>query len=187
MNQLISSTGSGEREGCTEGFMSIDRMDILLNGGGEVDPEGHYAVVLPEVQFTCNGRLLSWVFGAEWEGNSQSFTELQIWRPVGGKGVYNKVASTTIRTSENLTQLYHYPLSSPLAFQAGDVLGYYQPSASDSQLRILYEEGDPGELQLGFYYDDVHSPSELDLREGESGDEYNLFINVITGESQKES
>ena len=36
-------------------------MDILLNGGGEVDPEGHYAAILPEVQFTCSGRLLSWL------------------------------------------------------------------------------------------------------------------------------
>ena len=157
-------------------------MDILLNGGGEMGPEGHYAAIFPETQFTCNGRLLSWVFGAEWEGNS-SFTEFQIWRPVGGNRVYNKVASTTIRTSENLTQLYHYPLSSPLAFQAGDVLGFYQPSASDSQLRILYEKGDPGEP--GYYYDEVHSPpSELNIRQGGYYDDYNLFINVTTGEEQ---
>ena len=81
-----------------------------------------------------------------------------------------------MKSKENLTELYHYPLSSPLAFQVGDVLSYYQPSASDSQLRILHEEGDPGELQLGYYYDELHSPpSELDFREGESGDKYNCL------------
>ena len=55
------------------------------------------------------------------------------------------------------------------------MLGYYQPSAS-SQLRILYEEGDPGELQLGYYYDELHSPpSELDLRQGKVRDKYNCL------------
>ena len=50
--------------------MSINRMDMLLNGGGEVEPESHYAAILPEAQLTYNGRLLSWGFGAGWEGNS---------------------------------------------------------------------------------------------------------------------
>ena len=95
--------------------------------------------------FTCNGKVLSWVFGAVWEGNSQSFTELQIWRPVvDNDGVFTKVWSTEIITFENQSELYYYPLSTPLAFQAGDVLGYYQPPSKQSQLRLLYERDEIG-------------------------------------------
>ena len=179
-------TGFREGEDCTIGFMSIDRIDLLLGNGGNHDPEGHYEAVFPEAQFTCSGRLVSWVFGAEWEGNTQSFTELQIWRPVGDDGVYTKVGSTTIDTPQNRTHLYYYPLSSPLAFQAGDVLGYYQPSFTESQLRLLYEEGEAGELQLGYYFSKSRSPAtDLDIRRGYKSAKYNLFINVVTGEHNK--
>ena len=43
-------------------------------------------------------------------------------------------------TEENTTELYQYPLSSPLPFQAGDILGYFQPAPSSSQLGLRYEE-----------------------------------------------
>ena len=43
-------------------------------------------------------------------------------------------------TEEN-TRLYQYPLSSPLPFQAGDILGFFQPATSTSQLGLLYEGG----------------------------------------------
>ena len=114
--------------------MSVDRMDALLGNLGETFIDSNYQGLFPEVGFTCSGRLVAWVFGAHWQGHSQAFTELQIWRPVGEDGVYTKVGSTTIMTSENQTDLYHYPLSSPLAFQAGDVFGYYQPPSDRSQL-----------------------------------------------------
>ena len=42
-------------------------------------------------------------------------------------------------TEENTTELYQYPLSSPLPFQAGDILGFFQPATSTSQLGLLYE------------------------------------------------
>ena len=43
-------------------------------------------------------------------------------------------------TEENTRGLYQYPLSSPLPFQAGDILGYYQPATSTSQLGLYHEE-----------------------------------------------
>ena len=72
-----------------------------------------------------SGQLLSSLYKklpryvAEWTG-SDSFTELQIWRS-SGDGSYTKVGSTTIMTEENTTQLYEYPLSSPLPFLEGDI------------------------------------------------------------------
>ena len=43
-------------------------------------------------------------------------------------------------TEESATGLYQYPLSSPLPFQAGDILGYFQPATSTSQLGLYHEE-----------------------------------------------
>ena len=65
-----------------DGFMSMNRVSILLDNKADVDPEGHYQGIFPEVGFTCSRQLLGWVFGAQWEGNSALFTELQIWRPM---------------------------------------------------------------------------------------------------------
>ena len=138
-------------------------------------------VIFPKVNFTCSGSIQSWVFGAQWDGRTDSYTELQIWRPVSRDGVYSKVGSTTIMTEENSTRLYHYPLSFPVTFQAGDVLGFYQPEPSRSQLTLLGEALARGR-QLGYYYHPTPSAaSQLNIRM-RGDDRYQVFINVITGE-----
>ena len=160
----------------------MDRMSILLDNEGEVDPGGHYQGIFPEVGFTCSGQLLGWVFGAQWEGNSASFTELQIWRPTSVDGIFTKVGNTTITTTESSSDLYYYTLSSPLAFQAGDVLGYYQPSSFKSQLRLLYEENRETKLKAGIYFTKPQSPpNTIDIRNKSISTKYQMFINVITG------
>ena len=162
--------------------MNIDRMNALL-GNIKLRAEVQYQGIFPEVGFTCNGRVLSWVFGAMWEGFSGSFAELQIWRPAADNdGVFVKVWSTQIMTSENQSELYYYPLTTPLAFQAGDVLGYFQPSPIESPLRLLYEWDERG-LQVGYYYRNLpSSPNTLNIRRGEIEQEYQMLINVIAGE-----
>ena len=162
--------------------MNIDRMNAVL-GNVEVRADDNYQGIFPEVGFTCDGTVSSWVFGAKWEGKSQSFTELQIWRPVvDNDRVFTKVWSTEIFTSENQSELYYYPLTTPLAFQAGDVLGYYQPPSTQSQLSLLYERDVRG-LQIGFYYyNQPHSPSTVDIRNGDIFRKYQMLINVIAGE-----
>ena len=156
---------------------------FLCIGEQHVNLDSHRQGIFPEVGFTCSGQLLGWVFGAKWEGNSTSFTELQIWRPTSIDGVFTKVGSTTIMTTQNHTDLYNYSLSSPLAFQAGDVLGYYQPPSSESQLRLYYEENIRRKLRTGIYFPEPQSPTTtLDIRNQSVDIQYQMFINVITGE-----
>ena len=156
-------------------------MSSLL-GEGDVIPDDHYQGIFPEVGFTCSGELLGWVFGAKWEGNSASFAELQIWRPTSDDGVFTKVGSTTIMTTQNHTDLYNYSLSSPLSFQAGDVLGYYQPPSSESQLRLFYERNVQIKLRNGIYFSEPQSPPKvLDIRIGKKYTKYQMFINLLTG------
>ena len=64
-------SGSRAADDCTSGFMSVDRMDDLLgNEGGIYLASFGSQVILPQVNFTCSGSILSWVFGAEWHGNT---------------------------------------------------------------------------------------------------------------------
>ena len=190
-SSLIISDVS-EADECTSGFMSVDRMDDILGNEGTVFasfPNNHQAI-FPEVTFTCSGSIHSWVFGAQpSEGNTDSYTELQIWRPDSENGVYSKVGSTTIMTEESPTPrliprptlFYHDPLSSPLTFQAGDVLGFYQPEPSRSQLRLL-GEGEARGRQLGYYYlNTTNAASQLNISVP-GDDRYQVFINAVTGE-----
>ena len=67
---------------------------------------------------------------------------------------YTKVGSTIIVIdSKDNSGLYEYPLEypleTPLAFQEGDVLGYYQPYASNKQNIDLYLE-EPNSLVAFF-------------------------------------
>ena len=94
-------------------------------------------VLIPDINFPCNGNITKWIVGADWNrrSNAQSttYTELQVWRESSASSSFNntytKVGSTIIVIgSEDSSGLYEYPLETPLAFQEGDVLGYYQPS-----------------------------------------------------------
>ena len=137
--------------------------------------------IFPEVGFTCSGSISGWVFGAQWVGQSDFFTELQIWRPTGD-GQYTKVGNTTIMTERNSSQIYYYTLSAPLEFQAGDVLGYHQPNPRRTQLRVYFEEEGRGE-QTGYYSFGTSAASDLyNVDHGTRNDKFQLLVNAVTGE-----
>ena len=181
------SQGGGPADDCTSGFMSVDRIDAVLDNYGDVVrsfQNKSEQAVYPGINFTCNGNILSWTFGARWEGNTPALTELQIWRS-SGDGSYTKVGSTTIMTEENTTGLYQYPLSSPLPFQAGDILGYYQPATLTSQLGLRYEDV----TTTGYHLvrNLASSASQFDIAEAIDGNIYQPMIAVETGNCFSES
>ena len=174
---------------CTSGFMSMDRIEAVVQRRAATEDHVlsepvvpfHRQAILPYSNFTCDGSILSWTFGAQWEGNSPRYTELQIWRS-SGDGSYTKVGSTTIMLEEeNSTRLYQYTLTSPLPFQAGDILGHFQGSQSTSQLRLLFE--DVGS-DYPLHYNIQDSPSSQFNTESNTGNfnSYQLLISVETSE-----
>ena len=140
-------------------------------------PDSSVQVLVPQIAFTCNGSILSWTFGARWEGNSETFTELQIWRS-SGDGSYTKVGSTTIMTEENTTGLYQYPLSSHLPFQAGDILGFFQPATSTSQLGLYHEQVTATTFQV---YSLSSPASQFNILTARLENRYQAMIGVETG------
>ena len=132
-------------------------MDVLFDNGGDlvVSGFGNVQGLFPEVNFTCSGTIQSWIFGALELRNGLLFPELQIWRPDGRDGSYTKVESISTNSTritpveEGQTGLYQYSLSSPLYFQAGDILGYYQPVIINSRWLLRFEQEGRGR-QLGY-------------------------------------
>ena len=157
--------------------MSLRRIHLLLNYTRLTVLAGSQ-VIIPGISFTCSGNISSWTFGAEWYGNTESYTELQIWRS-SGDGSYTKVGSTTIIADNyNPTGLYEYPLTAPVSFQEGDILGFYQPSISSSQLGLQLEH----EYGHRLYIDSkTIAASDLNLEEfGGYSHKYQVLINVET-------
>ena len=154
-------------------------MDALLGNIGDPIDSSNTQAIFPEVGFTCDGSIQRWVLGARWEGHDE-YIELQIWRPTGD-GVYTKVGNTTIIVN-GPAALYDYVVSPPLTFQTGDVLGYYQPDPSRSQLRVQFEN-EGREPQLVYFYSHPTSPaSVLNITARTvSNDIFQILVNVVTG------
>ena len=188
LSRLLSVTVSRSADDCASGFMSMDRMEAALQGGTEsenhvlgdvvvLDPIVNRQAILPYMNFTCDGSILSWTFGAQWEGNSPKYTELQIWRS-SGDGSYTKVGSTTIMLEEeSSTRLYQYTLTSPLPFQVGDILGFFQ----GSQLGLLLEDVG-SDHSLHYNIQDSPSSHFVITSNTRMFDRYHLLISVETSE-----
>ena len=137
-------------------------------------------VVIPAINFTCNGSVTRWVAGARWKGNSGAFTELQIWRHGVSLNQFFKVSSSVI-TSDHQKSSELYQLEISLPFQEGDVLGYFQPTSNITPLD-LYLEDSVRITTFNTYLasDDLTPPSEFLINAAYEDTKYPL-IAVTTG------
>ena len=137
--------GSGEYDGvtastCTQGFPTMFQLDKAV---GATDLSSQFArqVLVPHINFTCNGLITKWIFGAVWRGNSLAYTEFQIWRKTCGTcSTYTKVGRTTVTVGGSNNSIYEYVVDPPLAVQNGDVFGYFQPYSNSTQLDLYLED-----------------------------------------------
>ena len=70
------------------------------------------------------------------------YPDLQIWRR-NGTNTFTKVGNTTLRieTGSRDVTYYEYSPPTPLSFQAGDVLGIFQPDMGRNRLRLYFQSG----------------------------------------------
>ena len=170
------------------GFTSVDRMSAVLGNFNSDNimelKDMSVQMVVPGMNFSCSGRVLGWVFAAHWVGSSELFTELQIWRPTDED--YVKVGATSVMTAENGSRLYEISLSSPLEFQAGDIVGFHQPEHILTQLRLMYESVSSGPVA---YHFEQHSPqTEIEIEdELPVTTDYHVLLRPITGKIDETS
>ena len=122
---------------CTSGFISEEELATVLIG------QRNQQRIIPDLRFDCDGEITKWIVGAIWSDTATLLPELQLWRLNSSRnGVYTKVGTTTLNaTTSNSSRLYKFPVEPSLQFQTGDILGIFQPSGSQSRLRILYKLG----------------------------------------------
>jgi len=100
--------------------------------------------IIPNINFTCDGAITKWIVDGRWNdgGMRDWYPDLQIWRS-NGNNMFTKVGNTTLRVeggSDTVTY-YKYNLTTPLNFQAGDVLGIFQPDMGNNRLRMYFQSG----------------------------------------------
>ena len=105
--------------------------------------------LIPDWNFTYNGTIISILLGADIRIYKTLYPEVQIWRRTNSSSSsvreYVKVWSEEIRLDPGYfspSGVLEYHLSDPFDFQAGDIFGVYQPSQSNSVVRIYYKDND---------------------------------------------
>ena len=130
----------GNAESCTEGFITREQLaDEALLIEDFADPnQDNQQLIIPNMTFTTSGSVVRWTFAARYNASATQYPELQVWRE-NTTGTYVKVGSTGNMEPAQTAYLnvYEYVLDSPLQVLAGDVLGIYQPSSSNSRVHLL--------------------------------------------------
>ena len=88
----------GQMSDCTAGFPTLFHIDKVAGNTG-LETEDRRQVVIPDINFSCNGTITRWIVGAKWEGNIDTYTELQIWRRTSTTNQYMKVNGISIMVS----------------------------------------------------------------------------------------
>ena len=145
----------GSAGGCTEGFISRERLaeEALLIG----DFAYTYSqqTIIPDISFTMSGSVVRLTFAAQYRESATQYPELQIWRNMSGAFV--KVGNTSNMEPVQTAYLnvYEYVLDPPLPVLAGDVLGIYQPPEDESRVHLTFLE-DTG--PVNWYRDSASGP-----------------------------
>ena len=129
--------------GCGCGFMSVERMRILLglDSVGEVVEPDRRQQITPDMKFTCDGVITKWIIGGQWSGYTALYPELQLWRKIGND-TYQKINGIHITNeTQNDDGVYEYDNFPPIPFQAGDILGVFLPRNPESKFRLSSEGG----------------------------------------------
>ena len=127
--------------GCVCGFVSVERMRLLLGLDTVRDWRGTHRrqQVTPEMKFTCDGLITKWIVGAQWFNSNNLYPELQVWSNVVDS-IYRKINGTIINIeTQSSNRLYEYEVFPPIPVQAGDVLGAFIPYNERIRLRLLSE------------------------------------------------
>lgn len=112
--------------------------------------------IIPDVMFSADGVILNVTMGALHQIGGSRFPEIQIWRSTDQREWFKvgTIGSTAAITYNIALNVHRYTPLSPLAVQAGDVLGFYQPHSLSSALRIFMQSDGP----LNYYRGSLFSP-----------------------------
>ena len=130
----------------TGGQTCIDDVDDVQRIGSNQIPQNRL-VIVPHLNFTCNGRITNIRIRISRDGTGDNFPSIQVWRLSPSSQLYNLVDEVQIQSSHLNTQLTYLETNIPLTgnnriqFQSGDVIGLYNPPDSRYDIRDITTPG----------------------------------------------
>ena len=130
---------------CTDGFIDQDLSTALQSGSLTVPYEQQR--VIPGISFNCSGAITSWTIGAEWRTGlgRDFFPHLQIWRSTScATNTFVLVGDVEFFVAGGEERpggdyVFSGTPDPPLEFEAGDILGIFQPRESRSRVGVYYD------------------------------------------------
>ena len=139
------------------------RLLLRLDSVGSLIKTGGRQQITPDIRFTCDGMITKWIVGADWWRLDNLYPELQIWRS-NENDTYQKINGTFLEFADDSSnRIYEYDNSSPIPFQAGDILGMFIPQTTRSRLRLLSEDTTNSPINYYLTTDDSVSESPHDV------------------------
>lgn len=133
------------------GFLDEDTLRSKAGLIGRTVTRQREQVLIPAIEFMCSGTLSKWRFVAERStgGGRNRYPEFQIWRPQNSQ-TYDRIHSVAVSPqSTGQNNVYTHSMSTPVQYQAGDVLGVYHPPADTSVYKIYsVEHGGPKNYRM---------------------------------------
>jgi len=118
----------------------IDSVDDVQQSGNNVIGSNQ-TVIVPNLNFTCNGWITNIKVGINPTINGSDFPYIQIWRPSPSSQLYSLVDKVQLHPRHINTQLTHLEANIPhtgnikIQFLSGDVIGFYNPPNSSYVIR----------------------------------------------------
>ena len=132
--------------GCSCGFMSVERMRLLLEldrMSELMEIEGQQQIT-PEMRFTCDGIITKLILGVEVQDDeSKIFPEIQVWRK-SNNTTYRRINGTgiSILTANRGSNRRMFVYDTSIPIKSEDILGVFGPQSHDSRFVVLSEETD---------------------------------------------
>jgi len=165
------------------GLNTLRRKAVLIYNDAE--SQGRLRI-LPSMNFSCSGTVSSLTFIAR-NRNGGQYPRFQLWR-LNGPDRYERVYEPSTDSSRFMTAdnfgltIAEYVPPAPIPFQAGDVLGVYQPDSDDRRLSVTHVRVPSG-------FGCVNYVGETDVVEFSTGNlsAFNDFPLVAVNTSKKRS
>ncbi len=114
--------------------------------------------LFPDIRFVCAGNLTRWTLVAVPVGVGTLYPQLHIWRrQTGALNTFTRFKRDKLNSNSPnpVSRVYEAYRDPPLSFEAGDVLGVYNPTIP--RLNLLYQDrGGP----RNYYIDGASGPSD---------------------------
>ena len=122
-----------------------------IAGDGEGDLDGNRLgggdLIMPSLEFNCSGTITGFLLGVDVRTEDDDRVEyptIWLWNKTG-ETTYTRVIDSSVEvilgpSNFSTNGVFQFSLSTPLQFNANQVLGIYQPNLGDSVVRFYYQD-----------------------------------------------